>query len=91
MCSGGSHLLTEVPFFETKNRRRADGPPPWWKSYFAFTVTVGSRRTWTVVVPGDSNYCAILLARSRARMTIWSSLTCSGLTMTRTSRPAWMA
>ena len=26
MCSGGSHLLTEVPFFETKNRRRGRWP-----------------------------------------------------------------
>ena len=28
MCSGGSHLLTEVPFFETKNRRAGAGAPP---------------------------------------------------------------
>jgi hypothetical protein len=31
------------------------------------------------------------LAISRASSTIRSSLTCSGFTMMRTSRPAWMA
>ena len=49
MCSGGSHLLTEVPFFETKNRRRADGPPPCCNSYFAYSMTLVSRRTWTLI------------------------------------------
>ena len=56
--------------------------------YLAYSTTFVSRRTWTLIWPGYSSSLSIRLASSRARMTISSSLTCSGLTMTRTSRPA---
>ena len=60
-------------------------------SHLAYSTTLVSRSTWTLIWPGYSSSFSMRLASSRARMTIWSSLTCSGLTMTRTSRPAWMA
>ena len=34
---------------DSKNRRRADGPPPCCNSYFAYSMTLVSRRTWTLI------------------------------------------
>ena len=60
-------------------------------SYFAYSTALVSRSRWTLICPGYSSSSSIFLAMSRASSTIWSSLTSSGLTMMRTSRPAWMA
>ena len=59
--------------------------------YLAYSMALVSRRRLTLIWPGYSSSSSIFLAISRARSTIWSSLTWSGLTMMRTSRPAWMA
>ncbi len=71
----------------------ADGGPVLWRSevYLAYSTALVSRSRLTLIWPGYSSSSSIFLAMSRASSTIWSSLTCSGLTMIRTSRPAWMA
>ena len=58
------------------------------RGHFAYSTTLVSRMRWTLIWPGYSISSSIFLAMSRARMTIWSSETCSGLIITRTSRPA---
>ena len=67
-------------------------PPPQerrpYSHYFAYSTTLVSRITCTFICPGYSNSLSIFFARSLARTTIWSSLTASGRTITRTSRPA---
>ena len=42
--------------------------------YFAYSTTLVSRSTWTLICPGYSSSSSIRLASSRARITIWSSL-----------------
>ena len=59
--------------------------------YFAYSTALVSRMTLTLIWPGYSSSASIFLASSRASRTILSSVTSSGLTMMRTSRPAWMA
>ena len=56
--------------------------------YLAYSTTLVSRSTWTLIWPGYSSSFSMRLANSLARITISSSLTCSGFTITRTSRPA---
>ena len=59
--------------------------------YFAYSTALVSRITLILIWPGYSSSASIFLAMSRARMIMLSSVTSSGLTMMRTSRPAWMA
>ncbi len=59
--------------------------------YLAYSTALVSRMTLILIWPGYSSSDSIFLARSRARRIIFSSVTSSGLTITRTSRPAWMA
>lgn len=59
--------------------------------YFANSIALVSRMTLTLIWPGYSSSASIFLAMSRARRIILSSVTSSGLTIMRTSRPAWMA
>ena len=59
--------------------------------YFAYSTAFVSRMTLTLIWPGYSSSDSIFLARSWASRIMLSSVTSSGLTMTRTSRPAWMA
>ena len=66
--------------------RRQMGP-----YYFAYSMALVSRIRLTLIWPGYSSSSSIFLAISRARMTMRSSETSSGLIITRTSRPAWMA
>ena len=60
-------------------------------AYFAYSTALVSRMTLTLIWPGYSSSDSIFLARSWASRIMLSSVTSSGLTMTRTSRPAWMA
>ena len=57
-------------------------------AYFAYSTALVSRMTLTLICPGYSSSDSIFLARSCASRTMLSSLTSSGLTMMRTSRPA---
>ena len=50
-----------------------------------------SRTTLTLICPGYSISASMRLTISRARMRVPASLTSSGLTITRISRPDWMA
>ena len=59
--------------------------------YFAYSIAFVSRIRFTLIWPGYSSSSSIFLAISRASSTMRSSLMASGLTMMRTSRPAWMA
>ena len=59
--------------------------------YFAYSTALVSRMTLTLIWPGYSSSASIFLAMSRARRIMLSSVTTSGLTMMRISRPAWMA
>ena len=59
--------------------------------YLAYSMALVSRIRLTLIWPGYSSSSSIFLAISRARMTMRSSETSSGLIITRTSRPAWMA
>ncbi len=59
--------------------------------YLANSTALVSRITFTLIWPGYSSSASIFLAMSRARRIMLSSVTTSGLTMMRTSRPAWMA
>ena len=59
--------------------------------YLAYSTALVSRMTLTLIWPGYSSSASIFLAMSRARRIMLSSVTTSGLTMMRTSRPAWMA
>ncbi len=61
------------------------------QNYFANSTALVSRITLTLIWPGYSSSDSIFLAMSRARRIMLSSVTTSGLTMIRTSRPAWMA
>ena len=61
------------------------------RDYLANSTALVSRMTLTLIWPGYSSSDSIFLATSRASRIILSSLTSSGLTMMRTSRPAWMA
>ena len=61
------------------------------RDYFAYSMALVSRMTLTLIWPGYSSSASIFLAMSRARRIILSSVTSSGFTMIRTSRPAWMA
>ena len=56
--------------------------------YFAKSKARLSRMMCTLICPGYSSSSSIFLAISRARITILSSLTASGRTIMRTSRPA---
>ncbi len=59
--------------------------------YFAYSMAFVSRMRFTLIWPGYSSSSSIFLAISRASSTMRSSGMASGLTMMRTSRPAWMA
>ena len=59
--------------------------------YLAYSTALVSRMTLTLIWPGYSSSDSIFLAISRASRIMLSSVTSSGLTMMRTSRPAWMA
>ena len=62
-----------------------------YSAYFAVSIARVSRITITLICPGYSRLSSIFLAMSFAsRMDARSSIS-SGLTRTRTSRPAWMA
>ena len=65
--------------------------PPGLPAYLAYSTALVSRMTLTLIWPGYSSSASIFLAMSRARRIMLSSLTTSGLTMMRISRPAWMA
>ena len=68
--------------------------PNWLRAlpgYLAYSTALVSRMTLTLIWPGYSSSCSIFLAMSRARRIMLSSVTTSGLTMMRISRPAWMA
>ena len=60
-------------------------------SYFAYSVLRVSRMTLTRIWPGYSISFSMVLAISLASTLVPSSVTSSGLTMMRTSRPLWMA
>ena len=60
-------------------------------NYLAYSTALVSRMTLTLIWPGYSSSDSIFFATSRASRIILSSVTSSGLTMMRTSRPAWMA
>ena len=59
--------------------------------YLANSVARVSRMTLTLIWPGYSSSFSMRLTISLAMSTESASLTCSGLTMMRTSRPAWIA
>lgn len=56
--------------------------------YLAYSTALVSRIRLTLIWPGYSSSFSIFLAISRARMIMLSSVTSSGLTIMRTSRPA---
>ena len=56
--------------------------------YFAYSTALVSRMTLTLIWPGYSSSASILRATSCASRIILSSVTSSGLTIIRTSRPA---
>jgi len=58
------------------------------RPYFAKSTAFVSRMTLTLIWPGYSSSFSIFLARSCASRIMLSSVTSSGLTMMRTSRPA---
>ena len=68
---------------------RSESPP--FVPYFAYSVLRVSRMTLTRIWPGYSICSSIRLAISLAMTLMPSSVTSSGLTMIRTSRPDWMA
>jgi len=59
--------------------------------YLANSTTRDSRSTVTLICPGNCNSCSIFRATSRASSVQPSSSSLAGSTMTRTSRPAWIA
>ena len=59
--------------------------------YFAYSVLLVSRMTLTRICPGYSICSSIRLAISFASTLMPSSVTSSGFTMMRTSRPLWIA
>ena len=59
--------------------------------YLAKSIARVSRMTLTLIWPGYSISRSMRLTISLARMRVPASLTSSGLTMMRTSRPDWMA
>ena len=59
--------------------------------YLAMPTARLSRMTTTLTCPGYCISFSMRCAMSCARTTVAASSTCSGSTMTRTSRPAWMA
>ena len=59
--------------------------------YLAYSMTRVSRSTVTLICPGYSISSSIFLATSRARFCAAVSSMSVGRTMTRTSRPAWIA
>ena len=59
--------------------------------YLASSVARDSRMTVTLICPGYSSSCSISRAISCERRTAASSSISPGLTITRTSRPAWSA
>ena len=59
--------------------------------YFAYSTLRNSRITLTLICPGYSSSDSIFFAISFARNIACASSTCSGFTITRTSRPAWIA
>ena len=60
-------------------------------AYFAYSVARVSRITFTRIWPGYSISFSMRLAISLASTRVPSSVTSSGLTMMRTSRPDWIA
>src|SRR5262249_36665333 len=61
------------------------------KGYLAYSIARDSRITVTLICPGYSSCCSISRAISCERSAASSSPISSGLTITRTSRPAWSA
>ena len=59
--------------------------------YFATSTYLLSRMRLTLICPGYSSSDSIFLTMSRATRTIFSSSISSGLTIMRSSLPAWMA
>ena len=66
---------------------RVQGQSPWRLPYFAYSVDRVSRMTLTRIWPGYSISFSMRLAISLARILVPSSVTSSGLTIMRTSRP----
>lgn len=60
-------------------------------AYLAYSTARVSRMTVTLICPGYSMLSSILRATSRESLAAARSSTSPGLTMSRTSRPAWMA
>ena len=85
-CRSGD--LTRLP---SSTIHQARVCPPGLPAYFAYSTALVSRMTLTLIWPGYSSSASIFLAMSRARRIMLSSVTTSGLTMMRISRPAWMA
>ena len=84
--------LGEPPLQVPQQKRMQPRLHPFCNSnYLAYSTALVSRMTLTLIWPGYSSSLSIFLASSRARRIMLSSLTSSGLTMMRTSRPAWMA
>ncbi len=75
--------------FEAKNR--AGIAPGSVVFYFATSTYLLSRMRLTLICPGYSSSDSIFLTMSRATRTIFSSSISSGLTIMRSSLPAWMA
>ena len=93
MLRTGERLLhLRASFFARKNADEPFGSSAlsfgfsW--NHLATSVTRDSRITLTLIWPGYSISSSIFFEISLARRTMSSSLTCSGTTMTRTSRPA---
>lgn len=81
------------PFFlQSRHRKRSKpiglAPRFAYELYLANSVARVSRMTLTLICPGYSSSFSMRLTISLASSTESASLTCSGLTMMRTSRPA---
>ncbi len=80
------------PFVHLRNVKGDRNRSPFdFSFYFAYSMALVSRSRCTLICPDTPALPRFFLAISRASSTIRSSLTCSGFTMMRTSRPAWMA
>lgn len=81
------------PFMRTKKKALPlkEAPSGYNFFYFAKSTARVSRMTLTLICPGYSISCSMRLAISFAMTVVPMSVTSSGLTMMRTSRPDWMA
>lgn len=84
--TGFAALYPEPAGLRIRRRQRQRGS--FCVIYLAYSTALVSRIRLTLIWPGYSSSFSIFLAISRARMIMLSSVTSSGLTIMRTSRPA---